>query len=152
MLGKLSENQIEDLLQQQVTGRIGCHANGITYIVPINYAYKDGCIYGHSAIGKKIKMLRSNPKVCFQVDVIESILEWKSVIGWGHYEEITDREEMLKAMREIIHHLGPMINDTNGHPSHGITDNENDIGSNIDLILYKICLYKKTGRFENPTV
>lgn len=150
MLGELSESQIEDLLKQQVTGRIGCHADGITYVVPINYAYKDGYIYGHSAAGQKIDMLRKNPQVCFQVDEIENILQWKSVITWGVYQEITDREEMTKAMQEIIHHMMPLIENTDGSPSHGITDDESDIGTSIDLILYKICLNKKTGRFERP--
>lgn len=148
MLGELHQNEIEDLLKQQVTGRIGCHADGITYVVPINYAYKDGCIYGHSAAGKKIDMLRKNPQVCFQVDQIESILQWKSVIVWGVYQEITDRQEMTKAMQEIIRHILPLMEDPNGHPSHGITDDESDIGTSIDLILYKICLHQKTGRFE----
>lgn len=148
MLGKLKEDQIESLLQQQVTGRIGCYADGENYVVPVNYVYKNGCIYGHSAVGKKIKMLRKNPQVCFQVDEIENITNWKSVVAWGVYEEIKDREEMQGAMQEIIRHIMPSIIDPNGHPSHGITENESDIGSSVDLVLYKICLNKKTGRFE----
>jgi nitroimidazol reductase NimA-like FMN-containing flavoprotein (pyridoxamine 5'-phosphate oxidase superfamily) len=150
MLGVLSENEIEDVLKQQAIGRIGCHADGITYVVPINYVYKDGYVYGHSAEGKKIDMLRSNPQVCFQVDDIESITQWKSVITWGVYEEITDGKEMQKAMQEIIRHIMPRINDNNAHPSHGITESESDIGTSVDLILYKILLNKKTGRFEQP--
>lgn len=152
MLGTLDENQIEDLLKQQVTGRIGCYADGITYIVPINYVYKDGYIYGHSAAGKKIEMLRKNPQVCFQIDHIESIVKWKSVIVWGVYQEITEREEMQEAMQGIIHHIIPLMPDENEHPSHGITDNESDIGTSIDLILYKIRLTEKSGRFEDPKV
>jgi len=150
MLGELSNNEIEELLKQQFTGRIGCHADGVTYVVPINYVYKNGCIYGHSAAGKKIDMLRKNPEVCFQTDDIQSIVNWKSVITWGVYQEITDREEMQKAMQDIIHHIMPLISNTDEHPSHGITDDESDIGTSIDLILYKILLNKKTGRFEQP--
>jgi nitroimidazol reductase NimA-like FMN-containing flavoprotein (pyridoxamine 5'-phosphate oxidase superfamily) len=150
MLGVLSENEIEDVLEQQAIGRIGCHADGITYVVPINYVYKDGYVYGHSAEGKKIDMLRSNPQVCFQIDDIESITQWKSVITWGVYEEITDGKEMQKAMQEIIRHIMPLITDNNAHPSHGITESESDIGTSVDLILYKILLNKKTGRFEQP--
>jgi len=150
MLGELNENQIEDLLKQQVTGRIGCHADGTTYIVPINYVYKDGYIYGHSAEGRKIEMLRKNPEVCFQVDNIESINKWKSVIIWGKYQEITDGREMQMAMQEIIRHIMPQMTGENAHPSHGITEDESDIGTSIDLVLYKIRADKKTGRFEEP--
>ena len=151
MLGELNENQIEELLKKQVTGRIGCHADGTTYIVPINYVYKDGYIYGHSAAGKKIDMLRTNPKVCFQVDDIESIVKWKSVIAWGTYEEITNRIEMQQAMHEIIRHIMPLDSQSNWHPSHGFAESESDIGTSIELILYKICINKKTGRFEQPS-
>ena len=150
MLGELNENQIEDLLTKQVTGRIGCYDEGTTYVVPINYVYKDGCIYGHSAIGKKIEMLRNNRQVCFQVDEIKSLTDWQSVIAWGEYHEIHDRVEMQKAMQDIVQHIMPLISDANGHPSHGITESESDVGTSIDLILYKICLHTKTGRFEQP--
>jgi nitroimidazol reductase NimA-like FMN-containing flavoprotein (pyridoxamine 5'-phosphate oxidase superfamily) len=148
MLGELTEIQIEDLLTKQVIGRIGCHDKGITYIVPINYVYKENCIYGHSAEGKKIEMLRNNSQVCFQVDDIENITNWKSVIVWGEYRQITDRKEMQQAMQQIINHIMPHITDENAHPSHGITESESDIGSTVELILYKICLHKKTGRYE----
>jgi nitroimidazol reductase NimA-like FMN-containing flavoprotein (pyridoxamine 5'-phosphate oxidase superfamily) len=150
MLGELTEVQIEDLLSRQMVGRIGCHDKGQTYIVPINYVYKDNCIYGHSAKGKKIEMLRNNPQVCFQVDAIESMTNWRSVIVWGEYKEITEREEMQLAMQQIINHIMPHMNDENAHPSHGITESESDIGTSVELILYKICLYKKTGRYEHP--
>jgi len=150
MLGELNKDQIEDLLTKQTTGRIGCYDDGATYIVPINYVYKDGCIYGHSAIGKKIEMMRNNPQVCFQVDIIKSITDWQSVIAWGQYHEIHDRVELQKTMEDIIQHIMPIITDIDAHPSHGITESESDIGTSIDLILYKICLNKKTGRFEQP--
>jgi len=149
MLGALSEDEIEDLLKKQTTGRIGCHADGITYVVPINYVYQDGCIYEHSSAGKKIEMLQSNPLICFQVDEIQSITNWKSVIAWGSYKQITEREEMQKVMKEIINHIMPFFTDPNVHPSHGITESESDVGTSIELILYKIFLDKKTGRFEN---
>ena len=148
MLGELNEIEIESLLSQQTIGRIGCHADGMTYIVPINYVYQDDCVYAHSGPGKKIEMLDKNPQVCFQVDDIENILNWKSVIAWGMYEKITGSTEMQQTMQKIIKHIMPAIGNIDGNPSHGITSNESDIGSDFDLILYKIRLVKKTGRYE----
>ena len=40
MLGTLSSEQIEQVLRSEVIGRIGCHASGKTYVVPITYAYE----------------------------------------------------------------------------------------------------------------
>jgi len=148
MLGSLNEKQIDDLLTQQVIGRIGCHAGGTTYIVPVNYVYRSPNIYAHSALGKKIKMMRKNPKVCFQVDEIRSIFNWQSVIAWGRFEEITEVSERERVMQGLIHRIMPLAEQASAHPSHGITENEYDVGTSVEVIIYKIVLSKKTGRFE----
>jgi nitroimidazol reductase NimA-like FMN-containing flavoprotein (pyridoxamine 5'-phosphate oxidase superfamily) len=149
MLGPLSEKEIEHLLMKQVTGRLGCHANGLTYIVPINYIYRHPYILAHSAEGQKIKMMRENPNVCFQVDEIKSVFRWKSVIAWGRFEEITDNEEKQKAMQGLIHRIMPLAENPTEHPSHGIAEKDTDIGLKVNLVVYRIELSKITGRFEN---
>ncbi|WP_114937759.1 pyridoxamine 5'-phosphate oxidase family protein [Mucilaginibacter endophyticus] len=149
MLGKLEQPEIEALLSRQITGRLGCHANGITYIVPVNYVYKNGVIYAHSGPGKKIEMMRQNPKVCFEVDEIKNIFSWKSVIAWGKFEEITEIGEQEQAMQALIHRIMPLVEQPSGHPSHGITESEYDLGDKIDLIVYKIVIDNTTGRFEH---
>ena len=148
MLGKLTKQQIEDLLRQQVYGRIACCADGDIYIVPVNYVYNGTHILGHSAKGKKIDMMRKNPKVCFEVDDIRSIFRWKSVIAWGKFEEITDIDEKERAMQAIVHKIMPLAENAPDHPSHGITEKESDVGTKVELIVYKITLGKKTGRYE----
>lgn len=148
MLGKLEQPEIEALLSRQITGRLGCHANGTTYIVPVNYVYKNGIIYAHSGPGKKIEMMRQNPEVCFEVDEIKNIFSWKSVIVWGKFEEITEIEEHEQAMQALIHRIMPLVEHPTGHPSHGITESEYDLGDKIDLIVYKITIDRTTGRFE----
>ena len=147
MLGKLNETQIDELLSQQVTGRLACSNDGIPYIVPINYFYKNSTIYAHSAAGKKIDMMRKNPNVCFQADIISSIFRWQSAIIWGTFVEITDREHKHQAMQGIIHRLMPLTTSPAGHPSHGIIANENDLDL-LEVIVYKIEISEKTGRFE----
>ena len=131
-----------------MTGRIACQANGEIYLVPINYVYRDGCIYGHSAEGKKIRMMRANPRVCFEVDDIRSVFQWQSVIANGVYEEITDIDEKQQAMQGIIHRIMPLVTSPEGHPSHGITEKDSDVGTTVELIVYRIRLEEKTGRFE----
>jgi nitroimidazol reductase NimA-like FMN-containing flavoprotein (pyridoxamine 5'-phosphate oxidase superfamily) len=148
MLGKLTTKEIDDLLRQQVTGRIACYADSRIYIVPINYVYNDGYIYGHSAPGKKIDMMRKNPEVCFEVDDIQSIFRWKSAIVWGRFEEITNMDEKQQAMQAIIHRIMPLAENAPDHPSHGITEKDSDVGSKVELIVYKIAVGERTGRYE----
>jgi len=149
MLGELSEKQVDELLTRNVTGRLGCCYRGTVYVVPVNYVYKNGIIYAHSSPGKKISVMRKNPRVCFEVDEIESIFRWKSVIVSGVFEEITDISEQQRVMQGIIHRIMPLSTAPDNHPSHGITANEKDIGTKIELIIYKITISKKTGRFEH---
>jgi uncharacterized protein len=152
MLGKLNDEQIESLLKELPVGRIGCHADGITYIVPVNYVYDGINIYAHSAKGMKIDMMRKNPEVCFQADAITSLQNWESVICWGRFEEITDMLEREHAMQKIINRVMPLMQGETAQPSHGFTGDASDVGFEMELILYKIVLSKKTGRFENGAV
>jgi nitroimidazol reductase NimA-like FMN-containing flavoprotein (pyridoxamine 5'-phosphate oxidase superfamily) len=148
MLGELNEAQIEDLLMSLPVGRIGCHTDGITYIVPVNYVYENNTIYTHSKKGMKIDIMRKNPVVCFQADAIEDLLNWESVIAWGKFEEIIDLHEKQDVMQMIINRVMPLMRGKAAQPSHGFTSNASDVGEDIELILYKISLNKKTGRFE----
>jgi uncharacterized protein len=151
MLGKLTEQQIDELLNSLPVGRIGCHADGVTYIVPVNFVYDGLSIFAHSAKGMKIDMMRKNPEVCFQADAIENLNNWESVICWGKFEEITDMNEKVKTMQKIIDCVMPLMKGQSAQPSHGFTSNASDVGDNLELILYKLTLYKKTGRFEKAS-
>ena len=93
-------------------------------------------------------MMRANPRVCFEVDDIRSVFQWQSVIANGVYEEITDIDEKQQAMQGIIHRIMPLVTSPEGHPSHGITEKDSDVGTTVELIVYRIRLEEKTGRFE----
>jgi len=143
MLGELNKREIIDFLESQFIGRLGCHVNGETYIVPVNFVYQDNAIYAHSGEGKKIEMLRANPRVCFQVDKIDSMFKWKSVILWGTFEELKD-EERQRAMQGLILRIMPNTNDSARNPSHAI-----DPALQDSLIVYRNNIEEGTGRFES---
>jgi nitroimidazol reductase NimA-like FMN-containing flavoprotein (pyridoxamine 5'-phosphate oxidase superfamily) len=69
------------------------------YGVPLNYAYKDNCIYFHCArIGHKIDNIESNPKVSFSVVGDTKVLpsefatEYVSVVVFGVASEVQGTE------------------------------------------------------------
>ncbi|RZJ77532.1 MAG: pyridoxamine 5'-phosphate oxidase family protein [Flavobacterium sp.] len=142
MLGDLNKRELLEFLEQQVFGRLGCHADGETYIVPINYVYRNNAIYAHSGKGKKINMMRTNPKVCFQVDEIINTFRWKSAILHGNYSELGG-EERQQAMQGIIHRIMPLTNRPSEEPSHGI-----DPAAHSDIIVFKIELTAVSGKYE----
>ncbi len=146
MLGDLNKKELIDLLESQVFGRLGCSIDGMTYIVPINYVYRNNAIYAHSGNGKKIEMMRANPKVCFQVDEILDTFRWKSAILWGDFIELQD-EERQQAMQGIIHRIMPLTDRPTEQPSHGIQPEKHN-----DIIVFKIEISKVTGKSETHDV
>jgi uncharacterized protein len=88
VIEELSEEEIEAFLQRQLIGRVGCHAEGQTYVVPVIYVWDRGYVYVQSIEGRKTRMMRANPEVCFEVDEYEEDGSWRSVIVDGVYEEL----------------------------------------------------------------
>jgi nitroimidazol reductase NimA-like FMN-containing flavoprotein (pyridoxamine 5'-phosphate oxidase superfamily) len=151
MISKLNSGEIEEMLNHQSVGRIGCHADGITYVVPISYAYKDDCIYGRTMEGMKVAMMRKNPQVCFEVDHMKDMANWKSVIAWGKFEELHDKAERDKALQCLVDRMLPLISSSTTHLSPEWPFPLNDISS-IEGIVFRITLSDKTGRFETDEV
>ncbi|MDQ5857477.1 MAG: pyridoxamine 5'-phosphate oxidase family protein [Acidobacteriota bacterium] len=153
MLGELTPQEIEDLLRSEITGRIGCHAEGRTYVVPITYAYKDGYVYCHGAEGQKIRMMRKNPDVCFEVDRVEDIGNWKSVVTNGRFQELGGRAA-LEAMDVLIARFAAIERAQDLHPLYVLRASEADSprADGRPIVLFRLRLIEKTGRFErtNP--
>ncbi len=154
MIGQLSSTEIESLLQTQIIGRIGCSNNDSMYVVPISYAYDGKYIYCHSYQGKKIDLMRKNPKVCFQVDEMKDMANWKSVIVWGDFEELTDKEEIKKALKVLLERRLPVISSITTHLGKAWPFSVEDVNTlnNIPGIVFRISLKERTGKFESTSV
>ena len=149
MLGELTPGEIEELLRTEATGRIGCHAEGRTYVVPITYAYDPPYVYCHSPEGMKLRMMRKNPVVCFEVDRIENVGSWRSVIALGRFEELGGRDA-LAAMDILIARFTAFHSTREEHPSYVLraSDVESSRANGRPIVLFRILLAEKTGRFE----
>ena len=148
MLGELTPEQINAVLFNEVVGRIGCHEEGRTYIVPITYVFDGDAVYGHSADGLKIRMMRANPRVCFEVDQRENLANWRSVVAWGVYEELQGKDAVA-ALQLLVSRLMPLVmTETlrlpDGPASSGVTL----VVDPPKSIIYRIRLIERTGRYE----
>ncbi|HZT84272.1 MAG TPA: pyridoxamine 5'-phosphate oxidase family protein [Gaiellaceae bacterium] len=101
---ELSHDEIDEFLRGQRIARLGCHADGVTYVVPLVYAYEDGAVVAVTSEGRKTAMLRENPRVCVEVDEYDADGQgsWRSVIAQGTYEELSGDaiEPALDLLRE----------------------------------------------------
>ena len=150
MIRQLSSAEIDEFLSKQFVGRIGCYDENEIYVVPISYAFENNAIYCHSLEGKKMQMMRKNPKVCFQVDELKDMGDWKSVIAWGDFKELSDEQEKSRALKILLERHLPFISSITTHlgdtwPFSSDTSNELN---KIPGIVFRISINKSTGKLE----
>jgi uncharacterized protein len=147
MFGNLNSEEIESLLHHQLIGRIGCHWDNMTYVVPISYAYDGEFIYAITHEGMKINFMRQNRQVCFEVEDIRELSNWQTAICWGQFEELANRTERHSGIDILYHRQLPIITSdtTKLSPTWPFRP------ANIDAIkgvVFRIRITRKTGKFE----
>jgi nitroimidazol reductase NimA-like FMN-containing flavoprotein (pyridoxamine 5'-phosphate oxidase superfamily) len=140
----LNDERIEYILQHQLLGHIGCHADDITYVVPICYAYDNNCIYGRTYEGMKLQIMRKNPAVCFQVEHIENMAQWQSVVCWGTFEEVIDIDQRQAAIQVLKNRISVSVEGNALQHSAYCPFFINELDNPNDVI-FCIRLNKKTG-------
>jgi nitroimidazol reductase NimA-like FMN-containing flavoprotein (pyridoxamine 5'-phosphate oxidase superfamily) len=133
----LPDDKIEHLLGTALVGRIACCATEFDgearpYVVPLAYGYDGDAVYAFSGPGRKIQIMRAQPKVSFEVDEAVAEDRWSSVIADGEYEELTEESDRRNAHRVIFGENNPFPD------------------FRPDQIVYRIRLTRKSGRFEIP--
>jgi nitroimidazol reductase NimA-like FMN-containing flavoprotein (pyridoxamine 5'-phosphate oxidase superfamily) len=104
---------LEEILSKEQICRIAMNDDGKPYLLPLNYGYRNGCLYIHSAPrGRKIGILRKHPMISFEVEQGTRIIPggkacnwttlYRSVIGEGTVEIITDGEGKRKGLEVIM--------------------------------------------------
>lgn len=147
MLGKLSDKQIDELLHNQSVGRLGCYNNGKIYVVPVTYAFDGENIICHTREGMKLEMMRQNPEVCFEVDVIENLANWQSVIAWGTFKELSGDEAEL-ALQKLLQKIQTLLTSETALPHDPGNSEERRATRGLTAIIYQVFIKEKTGRFE----
>lgn len=105
--------ELAKIIRQGRVCRLALAAEPVPYIVPLNYGYRDGILYFHSAAGgRKIELLWQNPLVGFEIDIDLGIIEgeqacnwgasYRSVIGQGRIEFLSTAEEKRRALDAIM--------------------------------------------------
>ena len=111
------ENQIRAILDTAKVVHLGLCVDNEPYVVPMNYGYtlEEGklTVYLHSAVlGKKLDMIRKNPRVFIEMDCDRQPFEgekpcqyglsYSSLMGRGTARIIEDVEEKMAAMTALM--------------------------------------------------
>jgi uncharacterized protein len=104
-IDEITEKECREILARASIARLACSLDDQPYVVPVCIAYEPDYIYVFSTFGKKIRWMRTNPKVCMQIDEITGQTEWVSVIATGEYQELhepqfTDERDHARRLLE----------------------------------------------------
>jgi len=108
---------IDEIIRGSRVCRLGLCHEGLPYIVPMCFGYDGVHLYLHAAAqGRKIDILGSNNRVCFEFDILHDVtpsdrpcgwgMKYQSVVGFGKAELIWDRESREQALGWIMKQYG----------------------------------------------
>ena len=106
----LDGDDIRAILGRNNVGRLVFDWNGRLDIRPMHYVHHRGRIYGRTTAGAKFTDgVRSGAPVVFEVDEIESVFRWRSVIVRGVFDvlppdgsEVEEREVASRLLRRVV--------------------------------------------------
>jgi uncharacterized protein len=84
--GDLSLEECEALLALQHVGRMAFTFHDKVDVEPLHFVYRDGVIWGRTQPGSKVSVLVRHPWVAFEVDEVQSLFSWRSVVVHGRVE------------------------------------------------------------------
>lgn len=108
----LEIGECEAILARNVVGRIAYSFRDRVGIQPISYVLHGKWIYGRTSASGKLDVLRHNRWLAFEVDEVDGMFDWRSVVVHGSFYELedegaqVDREAYRKAMR-LVQRLVP---------------------------------------------
>lgn len=123
------KEQAEKLLRESSFGVLSMTGkNGYGYGVPLNYVYRDNCIYFHCAAeGYKLDCIACNNKVSFCVIGNAKPLpdkfsyQYECAIAFGRASEVTGQEK-IEALKAILEKY------SSGYMEKGLSYIQNDAG------------------------
>ncbi|UCD90447.1 MAG: pyridoxamine 5'-phosphate oxidase family protein [Desulfobacterales bacterium] len=110
---EITDNKaIENIILRSTICKLAMCDRHQPYVVPLCFGFKENTLYFHSASkGKKIDVLKKNPNVCFEFDILTQVIpsakackwgmKYKSVIGYGKASFVTD-DDLKRQAFDII--------------------------------------------------
>jgi uncharacterized protein len=114
-IDEMSQAEIREFLKKMDYGHLGFVCDDQPCVMPMHYYLDELDIYLFTTVGMKTKSIDQNPRICLQVEEIQSQTHWRSIILTGLAENITQKPEMDR-IRTLVKGqnstLSPAINRT----------------------------------------
>jgi len=110
----LSRAECDALLARNRIGRLAYTFHDRVDIEPIHYVYAEELLYFRTSPGAKATTLTHHPWVAFEVDEVEGLFSWRSVVVHGtmyHVSATTSAADKVVYQR-ALEHLHELIPET----------------------------------------
>jgi nitroimidazol reductase NimA-like FMN-containing flavoprotein (pyridoxamine 5'-phosphate oxidase superfamily) len=135
---------LNEILTTAQICRVAFFADDYPYIVPMNFGYSNGYLYFHGAPeGRKLDLIKKNNKVGFEIELAHEIIKdevsckwttkYRSIIGTGEMEIVTDTEEKIAGLDCIM-------------AQHGKTDNAYNSSAVNYIVVLKLRINSMAGK------
>jgi len=109
---EMSRDEIEAMLLRNKVGRLAFSFHDRVDVQPIHYFYERGWLYGRTSEGDKIMSLKHNQWVAFEVDEVDDVFDWRSIVLHGSFWILHPRgspraEEVWEKAAELVNKLVP---------------------------------------------
>jgi nitroimidazol reductase NimA-like FMN-containing flavoprotein (pyridoxamine 5'-phosphate oxidase superfamily) len=107
-LRALTADEIATLLSRNCVARIAYSLHDRVDIEPIHYAYDAPWIVGRTSVGSKLLTLAHNRWCAFEIDEVQSLFDWQSVVVKGPFTPLDaavdgeDYDRALAALRRLV--------------------------------------------------
>jgi hypothetical protein len=81
----LDPSECAAILERHHVGRLAFARKDRVDIEPIHFVHDDGWLYGRTQPGTKMEVLTHNRWVAFEVDEIDALFDWRSVVVKGGF-------------------------------------------------------------------
>lgn len=149
MIKDLNTKECLKLLRKNYIGRLAYIMGESPYVIPITYYYydaTDNSIISYSLEGHKIDAMRKKQMVCLEVDEIESVTRWKSVLAHGDFEELSGIDA-----KNLLHQFSQGVKDIINREPNKDVQFINEFSSKLGAegnspIVYRIKIREITGK------
>ena len=109
---EMDREEIEAMLLRNKVGRLAFSLHDRVDVQPIHYVYERGWLYGRTSEGDKLMALSHNQWVAFEVDEVEDVFDWKSIVIHGSFWVLHPRgsphaEELWVKAAELVSRVVP---------------------------------------------
>ncbi|MDX1471562.1 MAG: pyridoxamine 5'-phosphate oxidase family protein [Flavobacteriaceae bacterium] len=147
MIKTLTKKECIEILSENYIGHLGYIFQNRPFVIPITYYFnsKDNMIICYSGEGHKTIAMRRNDEVALQVNEIDTVNRWKSVLIHGKFQQLfgSDAKAQLHSfslgIKDII--LNREFRDVDF-----ISEFSSKIAAYEDQVIFKINVEEITGK------